>query len=183
MNRREMKKFLENISPVIHHKHLLLDTNFLIEAYQHPEAYSDLRTLFSDQDSALTTIDLVVAEFMVGVRSIQEFRTKRDFVDDMIDVVLPLTKEISDNLIEKIVPLYGDNKSRSIITDLYLAAFCMKFEKGILLITRNYNDFMPSLFKLLGTIPIQTPQRYDIYGVYCFSAERASNTLDKFIAK
>lgn len=37
-----MNLFLENLKPIVQHKWLLLDTNFLIEARREPELYIEL---------------------------------------------------------------------------------------------------------------------------------------------
>ena len=174
------KSFYDHISPVINHRHLLLDTNFLIEAYHHPDVYADLNSFFSDNEAVLTTINSVIVEFLIGNRSLRELKLKQLFLESMIEIILPTTQDINDNLIEKIVPFYKENKSRSTITDLYLAATCVKYGQNILLVTKNHKDFLPTVFELEGLIPIETDLIYDIYGVYSFSESKVATVLSKY---
>ena len=167
--RRELKR-----------KHLLLDTNVLIDSVRYLDAYST--QLFSELFAAEVTplIDQTVKlEFLRGAQDAQEYKRYSEFLGVLLGtqrMELPVTKEILE-LATQIARVYGLNKLKDVkLGDCIIAAQIAQYASGIgqvYLLTRNHKDFPAILFDCRWVQVVSIPgDAIRTVGIYTFRTEQ-----------
>src|SRR5437868_402838 len=108
-------EFLSNVN----NKYLLLDTNIFIEAYIRLPVFREFFNQCKNQRVLITTVEFVSIEFLKGSISDEANKEKKDFIESIIDVYLPVTKKTTDD-VHELVKLYKEYGRSASITDLVL---------------------------------------------------------------
>ena len=82
---------------VVRNKHILLDTNVFIDCSLNPNVFIDFLNMLKNNQITLTTIDLVLIEFLKGASDIIKYNEKRDLAKKITDHIIPITKDIDEN--------------------------------------------------------------------------------------
>lgn len=147
-------------------KHLLLDTNVFIDAFNHPEAFGTFFQDCTDNDITLTTIDAVVIEFTTGSENEDKLAQKSEFVHAIVqDYVLHSSLQTSTHLHE-LVKLYKHYGKGVSVCDYLLAASLKQYRGHLYLLTKNPKDFPTSVFSYESHIILQMERALQIFGVY-----------------
>ncbi len=162
----EILKKLE-ISSYIEHKHVIVDTNYIVESLNHPHIYLPILNYFLDAKAVLITIPLVTAEFLKGTHDKVSIKSKTDFINSMIPAVLAIDTTMTTLVVEKVILSYGNQSSKAAVTDLFLAAALMRYGRSsALLLTANYKDFPTSVFDRLISFPVDDGNEINTFSLY-----------------
>ena len=136
----------QSLISFLKHKHLLLDTNVFVDASIKSSIFTSFFNTLKKSDVTLTTLDVVKYEVLKGSTNQQKYREKELFIDNIIDAVIPLTKEI-DKLTYELILQYAKDGAGVSIADLLLGAVLMQYGTNICLMTRDTTDFIQRIFK------------------------------------
>ncbi len=146
-------------------KHLLIDTNVLRDAANHPVVFGKFFNTLKESEITLTTIDAVQYEILKGSASETKYMEKKKLVDSVIDAVLPLSAS-TIALAYELIKVYERDGSALGITDLMLGATLMQYKKSIFLMTRDTTDFIQSVFNASYIINAKHKKGIFTYGIY-----------------
>ena len=150
---------------IIKGNHLLLDTNVFIDAFHHPGEFAKLFNELKDNNITVVTIDVVVIEFLKGASEIKKLEEKKKYVEKIIDAVLPIDKEIIDN-VNKLLDIYKIEAKDVSIVDLLLGGVLVKYGKNIFLMTRDIKDFPGNIYRLETYLTLIQRKSIQNYGIY-----------------
>ncbi len=146
-------------------KHLLLDTNLFRDAAVKPNVFNDFFSQLKSLDVTLITIDLVKYELLKGSSSPGKYIAKEEFINGIVDAVLPTYAPLYSKVYE-LIKIYGIEGTGVNITDLFLGAMLMQYRPNIFLITRDTTDFIQRIFELSSIINVPHSKGIFTYGVY-----------------
>lgn len=147
-------------------KHILLDTCVFIDAISHPTKFVEFFNSLKDNNTTIVTLNEVLSEFLKGSQSEARFNEKKEYVDNIIEMYLPI-RDLQDN-IEKLIKLYKIESKDLSITDLYLGAALVKYNENICLLTRDVSDFPTNIFKRITYMTTLERKSITTFGVYSF---------------
>lgn len=166
--------FLEN-------KHLLVDTNFLIDAVNLSGFFEDLIQEIKKVDCFIVGIHAVLFEFTKGNKSIQNYKKLVEFYDQVIDsnisIILPIMQNVSN--ISKVLKKRGGQLSY--VDALLLATLMQYSESGMYLISRDRSDIPTSLFPIKSVITVDSDQNNCFYSIYSFDRQNYVKCLKELI--
>lgn len=153
---------------VIKGRHLLLDTNFFIDASNHKSSFKSLVKTFLENDATLVTIEPVQAEFLKGSPSEDKYKIKAEYFGEIVSNFLPVTKDVFDNARE-LTRMYKEEGKGVSIVDLLLGVTLIKYQKNLCLITKDIKDFPTNIFRRLTHFSLMGYRSIQSYGVYNYS--------------
>lgn len=154
-------------------KYLLLDTNFLIDVYKQPKFFRPIVDTLQQRGVGLYTIGPVAAEFLRGLKSIDEYEDRLDTLQTIVRKIILLKPEVDQVLLADTVRLYLLNGARTSLADLYLATMLIRRSGGdTLLLTADIKGFPPNLFNLVDLLPVETGSDIRIYGIFQFPGDK-----------
>lgn len=147
-------------------KSLLTDTNFIIDASYFTDDFWQIIDTFKAVGVSFISIVPVVAEFLCGNSSKEDYDKKKNFLFSIIEKQLvSVDTEVEHILMEKTLYEYGVVKAHA--TDLLLASVLMKYsDNETYLLTGDYNGFPLKLFNLIGVFPVETKKQLKTYGIF-----------------
>ncbi|HRN96012.1 MAG TPA: PIN domain-containing protein [Candidatus Levybacteria bacterium] len=157
----------ENFYSNLNNTHLLLDTSVFIDAFLHPAEFGRLFNELKEQSVTLVTIDPVKIEFLKGIQDTKKFEEKKAFIDQIIDICLPISSEVIKNLYS-LVKDYQDSGKILSITDLLIGATLKHYPGSLYLLTKNPRDFPTTIFKFTTHMTLLHQKALQSYGVYVF---------------
>lgn len=149
-------------------KHLLLDTNFFIDASNHKGSFKNLVKTFLENDATLVSIEPVLTEFLKGSPSEDKYKIKAEYFEEIVSSFLPITKDVFDNARE-LTRMYKEEGKGVSIVDLLLGATLMKYQRNLCLITKDIKDFPTNIFLRLTHFSLMGHRSIQSYGVYDYS--------------
>ena len=153
------------------HKHVLLDSNFLIEA---SNSSDDFRSVIDClQEAPCQPVLFSLVEFEIFRTSFQsELReAKRAYLDSWNCMRLPMGQALFADAVA-FGNYYASIKIAPSLADCFIAAFLKQHHKDLFLITRNHKDFPPPLFIREESFLIERPRDILAFGVYRFDETR-----------
>jgi len=125
--------------------HIILDTNFIIKAYQNIDTpyFDNIFTVLKDNNCTPIINEYIKFEFLRGCKKSKQFFNKLDYLKALSEITLKTNDDICQNALE-IANIYSNkniNKNQISIVDIYNSAFLKKYNKNITLITTDYNDY------------------------------------------
>ncbi|MDD3190818.1 MAG: PIN domain-containing protein [Candidatus Pacebacteria bacterium] len=142
----------ESIEDRIKNKHLILDTNVLINASKYQEKYFDFFDLLNKLDVKLVIDDSVKFEFLRGASTKENLLKNEDFLSKLNKAELIVTKEIFE-MAREISNIYVRNIRNSTqkisFVDCLIAGQMEKFneqKEQLFFATENNTDFPLLLF-------------------------------------
>ena len=146
-------------------KHLLLDTNILINYTIHPREMEEVRLRLEEHEAIPILDELVRFEYIRGAASPQEIESLKKFLITLFGLTpetvdtpqFPVTQEII-NFATDIANVYACKLKKLNVPaiDCFLAAQMRKYRSRLLLVTSDHKDFPPLLFDRIGIETIDT---------------------------
>jgi hypothetical protein len=163
-----VKTELEDFLTKLKQKHILVDTNFLIDASRNQECFSHIIDSFKKNNFTLVTIDGVHHEFIKGRGSLENYKLTTGYYQKIIDGEIPFDKSIKDNsnILTKILLKRSAQIS---YVDILLLATLMKYSSSMYLLSKDKSDIPVYLFPIEATIPIDSGETNYFYSIYSFS--------------
>lgn len=159
----------ENFQSTIKDKHLLLDTNIFIFAFQNPSEFGSFFNLLKtpEYNVTITTTKQVLYEFLKGSTTEIKFKEKRDFIENIIEIYLPQTPDLDSN-IELLIKKYKIEGKDLSITDLTLGSLLIKYRANICLLSADQGDFPTNIYKIESFISLLEVNRIRGIGLYSY---------------
>ncbi|MBI3619989.1 hypothetical protein HY214_02485 [Candidatus Roizmanbacteria bacterium] len=121
--------------------------------------------MLKDLNVTLVTIKPVVIEFTSGSADKERARVKREYLDKIVESLLPITEEIYDKAISLVVE-YGLAGKDLGVTNFLLGSLLQKYSGNLLLFSRNTNDFLTNLFSVKTIVNMIHKRAIWSYGLY-----------------
>lgn len=148
-------------------RHILLDTTVFIDASSSPVKFANIFNELKGNGCVLVTLECVLTEFIKGGSDEKKLAEKRQYVEDIVDAFLPITREVTQNA-TKLAELYKEDGKKVSVTDFFLGAVIMQYKK-MLLMTCNITDFPTNIFNLETFITLVHRKAIETCGLYSFS--------------
>lgn len=157
----------QELFPTLKNSYLLLDTNVFIDAFHNPSEFGRLLNGLKDNGVTLVTIDIVLIEFVRGSSEPKKLEEKKDYLDKLIDAILPVDKIIIDHTIDLLKRYKIEAKDVSIV-DLLLGGMLVKYSGRMFLMTKDIKDFPTNIYSLETYLNIVGRKAIHNYGIYRF---------------
>jgi hypothetical protein len=155
---------------VLRSKHVLLDTNFLIDASIFKEEAAELVPQLRSLGCDLLTTRSVILETLGGTKDETALRKKIGYLEVLFGrslgqiVSLPIERDLPAN---NDLLAFSRQCNKFSPTDFELFLTLKKYKSsGILLITRNHSDFTNKICDRTGFITLLGDKEIRTYGVY-----------------
>ncbi|HTK03535.1 MAG TPA: PIN domain-containing protein [Alphaproteobacteria bacterium] len=135
---------MENLPEFLHDSTILLDTNFLINAFAHREIYAVFLTKLKNIGVVFVAPNFVKYEF-IRSKTFDVVRRKEEYFHQIVDSVLPYDKAL-DELIIPTIEEYKQKMEGLPLVDLIIAAYLKKY-RGLYLLTNDHSDFPTFIFE------------------------------------
>lgn len=148
-------------------KHLLIDTNFLIDAFRFPNQFKALIESLKN-DFTLVSIEATLVEFTKGSKSIVDFSKKVNYYSKIIQSILPLDPKIHNN-VSSIIKILLKKGGQLNYVDCLLLGTTMKYKESLYLFTKDTSDVPISLFNTVATVIVETEDNNCAFSIYEFN--------------
>lgn len=166
---------------ILKNQHLLIDTNFLIDAINYPKAFNNVILELQSIDSAFVSNKAVQYEFVKGSRSLEEYKKFTEFYDNIIQFSLKIDLNIEENVFNLSKILLKRARYLSYV-DITLLSTLMKYcESGLYLLSKDRSDIVTSLFSVKVNLIIDTGDNNCFYSIYSFDKKQYSSKLNALI--
>jgi predicted nucleic acid-binding protein len=146
-------------------KHLLVDTNFLIDAARNISQFESLLRELSVTGFTLVSLEATFIEFTKGSKSLADYEKKVAFYKKIIETVLPVDAKINENVADLSRVLLKKGGQVSYV-DCLLLGTAMKYKESLYFLTKDRSDVPISLFTPVAAIMIETPDNNCSYIIY-----------------
>lgn len=153
--------------PTLKNSYLLLDTNVFIDAFHNPSEFGEFFNELKDNGVTLVTIDTVLIEFTKGSSEPKKLEEKKEYLEKLIDAVLPVDKIVVNHTIELLKRYKIEAKDIS-IADLLLGGMIVKYSGKMFLMTKDIKDFPTNIYSLETHLNIVRRKSIHNYGIYRF---------------
>ena len=173
----------DSLKKTLDHKHVLLDTCFIVKAHQYAETefFDGLFSLLRDNNCVPVINEFIRFEFLRGCKTKDQIKTKTDFLNALSGgVVMPIDKEVLEGAID-ISNIYSnknvDSKQISRV-DCYLSSYLNKYSKHLVMVTLNHPDFPLLIHDRFHVHVVDTKKEVLAIGFYGFDSKRFKNLLE-----
>jgi rRNA-processing protein FCF1 len=163
-------------------KHILIDTNFLIDANRNKQIFSELIESFKNNGCPLVTINGVYHEFIKGRKSLNDYKLIFDYYQKIIDYEIPFDSSIKENA-NTLIKVLLKRSSQISYTDILLLATLMKYNKNMYLLSKDRSDIPLFIFPIKATIPLDTGETNCFYSLYSFNQTNYEKELERLLKK
>lgn len=166
--------------PQLTNKHILLDTCFVIKAYQYSKTtYFDNLFLDLKNNNCVTIINKFIEfEFMRGCQKVEHITYKTNYLQSLSKMTLPITPDVLKDSIT-ISNIYS-NKNVNInqigLVDCCISAYLKKY-KDLLLVTLDNDDYPLLLHDRINIETIDTEKEILVLGFYKFNQSKFEKAL------
>lgn len=175
---RMQKLITEQTSIKLQRKHLLLDTNFLLEAAKSPDIFFSIFQEFGDLRCQPITFPLIDFEFLRTAFQEDLRLEKQKLLQSLHCISLPIRPDIF-NVALAFGHYYAAHRESPSLTDCFIAAMLKQHANDLILVTRNHKDFPAPLFVREGTFVIERPKDVLAFGLYRFD-DSQKKILERF---
>lgn len=161
-------------------KHLLIDTNFLIDAFRFPSQFNDLLEELKDSGFTLVSIEATLVEFAKGSQSIEAYSKKAEYYNSLIEMVLPLDSKLHEN-VSDITRACLKKGGQLSYTDYLLLAATMKYKDNIYFLTKDKSDVPISIFNPVASIMIETNENNCHFSLYEYNEKAYQELLTSLV--
>lgn len=160
-------------------RHLLIDTNFLIDAFRSPAQFKELINSKLN-DFVLVSIEATLVEFTKGSKSLVDYRKKVEYYSNIIKTKLSLDPQIHNNVlnITKILLKRGGQLN---YVDCLLLGTTMKYKDSLYLLTKDRSDIPISIFNPVAAIMMETQENNCAFSIYEFNESTYKDLLLKLV--
>lgn len=156
-------------------KHLLFDTNVLLEASKKLEAFSDFLDLIEELNCKPVYNSFIRFELLNRIYQPELRKQMAQFLKELDLFCLPLTP--LDSHVELALRIAGEHAARGMagigIVDSTSIALLQKHPQDLVLVTRNIKDFTPKLLNRFFSLPIDIGSDVLTFSFYQWDSERA----------
>ena len=124
--------------------------------------------------------EFIKFEFLRGCKIAKHIRDKHNYLEALSSMLLPVDKYILSDAI-KVSIIYSNKniKSKHInAIDCYISAYLKRYEKNLLFVTLDNNDYPLVLHDRLGIHTIDTEKEILVLGFYKFNNEKFEKLLE-----
>jgi len=157
-------------------KHLLIDTNFLIDAARYTAQFKELLETLRRSGFTLVSIDATLVEFVKGSKSIEDYSKKVKFYKSIIEQILPFDSTIRNHVSDITRALLKKGGQLSYADCLLLGAV-MKYESSLYLLTKDRSDIPVSIFNPVASIIIETSDNNCTFNIYEYNEKAYKDLL------
>lgn len=161
-------------------KHLLVDTNFLIDTAKYTSAFKELLELLQSCNFTLVSIEATLIEFAKGSKSIEDYTKKVSFYKGIIDTVLPLDKTVHEN-VSNITRVLLKKGNQMDYVDCLLLGTTMKYKESLYFLTKDRSDVPVSIFNAIASIIIETQDNNCTFYIYEYNEEAYKESLIQLV--
>jgi len=177
-----IKTEFEQLLSALRQKHILIDTNFLIDVNRNKNIFSNLIESLKNNNCTLVTINGVYHEFIKGRKSLEDYITMFDYYQKIIDYELPFDPSVKENA-DTLIKVLLKRSSQISYTDILLLATLMKYHQNMYLLSKDKSDIPLFLFPVIATIPINSGETNYFYSIYSFNQINYEKELEKILKK
>jgi predicted nucleic acid-binding protein len=167
----------------LYQKHLLLDTCFLTKAHQYSDTnyFDELFSVLSKNKCIPVINDHVRFEFLRGCKTKEHVRSKKEWLDYLVYVTLPITPDIKEDAIN-IANVYANKNIKDSISlaDCYISSFLKKHDNDLVFITLNHKDFPLLIHNRLHVHSIDAEKEILTPAFYQFDLEKYKQCINIF---
>ena len=160
---------------------VLIDTSFLIDAYNFKQAFSTVLSGLKKSGCSLMAIDAVFYEFIQGRKSLVEYNRRLTFYDAAIEATLPIDAHIVESVIKLSKALLTRGSHISYTDCLQLATLIRFEDPHVVLLSKDRSDIPTTLFPIKMTINVDTGQNNCAFSVYGFDRRRYADRLQEVL--
>lgn len=171
---------IEDFLSSLKRKHILVDTNFLIDASKNQECFSFIINSLKKNECALVTIDGVYHEFICGRKSLEDYKKMINFYERIIDSEIPFEKSIKENA-NTLTKVLLKRSAQISYTDILLLATLMKYHSNMYLLSKDKSDIPVFLFPIKAIIPIDSGETNYFYSIYSFDQTNYEKKLEQLL--
>ena len=162
---------------------LLIDSNFIIDAYRFTEEFNTLINKISDVNCTLFSIDAIKYEFTKGSKSIVEHQKKLKYYSSIIKATLLVDKNIHNNQQIILNTLLSRSKDLSYPDSLLLGTL-MKYDNNkTFLLTRDRTDIPIDIFPIKASIALYAEGKNIFYSIYSFNKQLFEDNMKRGMGK
>jgi len=173
---------LEDFLSSLKRKHILVDTNFLIDAIRNQECFSFIINSLKQNECALVAMDGVYHEFICGRKSLEDYKKMINFYERIIDSEIPFEKSIKENA-NTLTKVLLKRSAQISYTDILLLATLMKYHSNMYLLSKDKSDIPVFLFPIKAIIPIDSGETNYFYSIYSFDQVSYEKELEQLLKK
>jgi len=155
--------------------HILVDTNFLIDAKNYPNVFDNIIESLRNQSCTLVGITAVLFEFTKGAKSKEEYKKKVEYYRSIINTTLPLTPDIHDNISNLNRVLMKKSLHLS-YADGLLLAMLMKYPT-LKLLSKDRSDIPTTFFPVFMSLLLETNDNNCSFNIYSFDKRAYTDKL------
>lgn len=165
---------------VLKDQHILLDTCFLIKAYQYSETafFNELFFILESNNCVPLVNDFIRFEFLRGCKTQKHIDDKNNFLDGLSGITLPITPDILEDavVISNIYSNKNINPKQISIVDCYISAYLKKYSNNVVLLTLDNNDYPLLIHDRVKIQIIDTKIEILVLGFYKFNNKGFDDT-------
>lgn len=171
----------DNTSSNLINKHILIDTNFIIDAHRHKDIFKELLSMFDKYQCTLVSINAVLYEFTKGRDNQGDYEKLVQFYSSIIKSNLPIDHRIYEN-ISSLSQVLRKRAQQLSYTDILLLSTLMRYvNSDMYLLSRDRSDIPTYLFPIKQVIALDTGQGNCFYSLYTFDKDVYAETLEKLL--
>jgi predicted nucleic acid-binding protein len=141
------------LAKLLDHKFVVFDTNILIEAYKHFDAFAVLLNFFKRCNCKVLYFPLIQFEFTRDAFIAEHHRSRQRFLEKLGGTSMPFNDELVREALS-IANVYAHQKiaSKPSLVDCCIAALMKHYADKVFLVTTNHKDFPLLLFDRIHTL-------------------------------
>ena len=177
----------DQIKKRIERKHLILDTNILIDSYKYDKEFVDFYNLLKSLNVELVIDSSIKFEFLRSATTKEELNKKIDFLSKIIEAELPIAKE-NFEAAREISNIYVRNiknsKQKISFADCLIAGQLKKFNESgerLFFATANNTDFPLLIFDRIHIYTIDLGNRILNIGIHVFNNDKFLRQQNKLM--
>lgn len=159
-------------------KHILIDTNFLIDAVKYPLQFKELLQIFKRCSFTLVSLQATLIEFVKGSKSVEDYAKKVEYYKSIINTVLPLEPQIHEN-VDNITRVLLKKGGQLSYVDCLLLGTTMRYKSSMYFLTRDRSDIPISIFNVVANIMIETQDNNCTFCIYEYQEKQYEDLLIK----
>lgn len=168
MIKTEIPIATEDFLSIIRDKHILIDTNVLIDASIRPTEMLRFINKIKSEGATVCSTTFIEGEFLRGSQNSTKYDDKKTLINTLVDVRLPISPNTLKNF-EKLIKMYGEFGKGVELVDFTLGALLMDYPEKLFLFTKNTTDFHTDVFDLVSVVSFPNKKSLATFGIYTFS--------------
>jgi len=165
---------INDFQKAITDKHIILDSNILIKAFQNKECFKEFFIFLKKSNCSIANSELVNFEFTRNDYEPDHINQKQQFLSNINALMLTIKSDLLEEAL-KIAKIYshqGVRDGKISLVDCCLGALLKQYGEKLFLATINHSDFPTCLFDLEYIFPVDTNKDVFLVAFYRFNNEK-----------